>query len=280
MIVGVRILNDTLPDGEKVRVRVVDINANFSDVYAHLQVLLEELGTGTTSVDLPSWGEFRNWDEAQTLALVAQMADAARDRPGITRELITVHDSIRSCTAWQRFGWGEIGESELLEQMSIRENTIAQNTQYLLAELDGAPVLALYGGWHVQKHPAAIITWGGFTQSTTMAGNPPWVQRLAESGVSIYSVFAEGISGEAQMAGSIPQRIEREPHQMHFSDGTTMGDLFDSAPEHSIVYVDLQLGTNGTLRLGDEFQDVPAGEIYDGIMLFREASPVEYEQYP
>ena len=280
MIVGVRIFNDTLPDSEKVRVRLVDLDLNFADVYAHLKSLLEELGAGTTSVDLPSLSEFSSWDEAEMLALIDQVAEASQDRGGFTRELTTIKDSIRFCMAWQQFGSGELSESELIEQMSIREKRIAENTRYLLARPDGAPVLALYGGWHIQRHPAVIVAWGAFSQSSTMDSNPPWVQRLAESGVSIYSVLAEGISGEAQIADSFPQRIEREPHQMRFSDGTTLGDIFDSTPEHSILYVDLRLGMNGTLRLGDEFQDVPAGEIYDGIILFREASPVEYKKYP
>ena len=288
VIIGVRIFNDTLPASEKVRVRLVDIDMTLDDTYAHLRILQEVLGTAATSMDLPSLFEFRNWDEAEMLALVDKMADLSQDRRDITRditreitrELATVKDSIRSNVAWQRFGWGEISEHELVEQMSIREERIAQNTQTLLATLDGAPVLALYGGWHVQRQPALRVPWGGFSQSTTMDSNPPWVQRLAESGVSIYSVLAEGISGEGKVEGSYPERIERQPHEMRFSDGTKLGDVFDSAPQHSIVYVDLRLGMNGTLRLGDDFRDVPAGEIYDGIILFREVSPVEYEEYP
>jgi len=279
VVIDVRMFNDTLPDSEKVRFHLVDIDPDFADMYTHLQVLREELGAAAMGIDMPSLSEFRTWDEAEMLALVDQMAYVSQGRPGIISELTTVEDSIRSYVAWQRFGMKEISESEFIEQLSIREERIAQNTQNLLAKLDGAPVLALYGGWHAQKHPAMIVPLGSFSSPVFMEIQS-WVQRLAESGVSIYSVLAWGISGEAKVKGSYLQQVDRDPHQMRFSDGITLGDVFDANPQHSIVYVDLRLGTNSTLRLGDDFQDVPAGEIYDGIILFREVSPVEQEKYP
>lgn len=279
IVIGVRMFNDTLPDSEKVRVHLVDMDLGLANVYAHLQILQEGLGAAAIGADMPSLSAFKIWDEVEMLALVNQMADVSKDCSGIASEFITLRASIRYHFAWERFGRGEVGESEHIEQLSIREERIAQNVQYLLAKLDGAPVLALYGGLHAQKHPAMIVTLDFFSQPVVI-DNPSWVQRLAESGASIYSVLAEGISGQEGVKGKYHRPVERDPHEMHFSDGTTLADVLDATPQHSIVYVDLRLGTNSTLRLGDNFQDIPAGEIYDGIILFKTVSPVEWEKYP
>jgi hypothetical protein len=44
---------------------------------------------------------------------------------------------------------------------------------------------------------------------------------------------------------------------------------------YDIVYVDLRLDANASLRLGADFEDIPAGEVYDGLVLFREVTPLE-----
>jgi len=46
---------------------------------------------------------------------------------------------------------------------------------------------------------------------------------------------------------------------MQFADGSSIGTVLDSASDHSIL----------------RFQDVSAGEIYDGMVLFREVTPME-----
>ncbi len=76
--------------------------------------------------------------------------------------------------------------------------------------------------------------------------------------------------------GKFQKPVERDSRQMHFVDGITIADAFDAFPQCNIVYVDLRLDENASFRLGNDYQDVPAGEIYDGVVLFREVSSVEW----
>ena len=80
--------------------------------------------------------------------------------------------------------------------------------------------------------------------------------------------------------GKFQKPVERDPRQMHFVDGITIADAFDAFPHCNIVYVDLRLDENASFRLGNDYQDVPAGEIYDGVVVFRKVRSVEWEEYP
>jgi hypothetical protein len=258
---------------------LVDLDLGLANIHAHLQVLQEQIGARVPNIEVPPLSQFRGWDEAKALALVDQMADVAGDDRVITGELATVRDSVRNHFAWKQLERGRIEESEFIEHLSIREERIAQNIQHLLAKLGGTPALALYGGSHAQKRPAMIVTLAFFSQPV-FVDVPFWAQRLAESKISIYSVLAMGLSGREGVEGEYSLPVERDPHQMLFSDGITLADVLDAIPQYSIIYVDLRLDANSAFRLGNSFQDVPAGEVYDGIILFREVSPVAWEKYP
>ena len=105
---------------------------------------------------------------------------------------------------------------------------------------------------------------------------PSWTQRLSEAGVPVYSVLAMGLSGRVNVNVDVPPtRINRDATQMRFSDGTSLANILAAATDYDIVYVDLRLETNASLRLGADFEDVPAGEVYDSLVLFREVTPLE-----
>jgi hypothetical protein len=174
--------------------------------------------------------------EDKMLALVDQLAEAAGDRETVLNELETVRSSIRC-----HFHGG---------LPSIREERIAANIQHVLEDSDGAPVLALYGSGHTRK-------------ATRLAPESQlWTVRLIESGVKIYSVFTTGIS-------------KMSPKLIQFTDGTTMSDVFDSRPDYDIVYVDLRLPANKTVTFSFYVDPpVPLPEALDGIILFREVTPI------
>lgn len=231
---GVRALNETLPDDEKIRVHLVDVDYEIPAINAHLQALKEEIGPQAEDIQITWWNS-----EDKMLALVDQLAEAAGDRETVLNELETVRSSIRC-----HFHGG---------LPSIREERIAANIQYVLRELDGAPVLALYDVWHARK-------------TTRLAPeSQPWAERLTELGIKIYSVFPRGISGFP--AANI------SPELIQFTDGTTMSDIFDSSPDYDIVYVDLRLPANKTIAYSFE-PLVPLSERFDGIILFREVTPI------
>lgn len=281
LVVGVRMFNDTLPDSEKVRVHLVDLDLGLSNVHSHLQVLHEEIGTAAEGIQMPSLSEFSTWNEDEMLALVDQLAEVAEDREVVANELTTVKDSTRWFFLGKQFERGQIPANDFVDYEVIREERITENIQRLMGELGDTPALALYGGWHAQKRPAQIVTLYLSSQPAVIfLDTPSWVQRLAESGVSIYSVLAMGISGHAGVKGKFQEPVERDPRQMHFVDGITIADAFDAFPQCNIVYVDLRLDENASFRLGNDYQNVPAGEIYDGVVLFRKVRSVEWEEYP
>jgi hypothetical protein len=164
--------------------------------------------------------------------------------------------------------------SSKIVKSQIREETTAQNIRYVLKELDGAPVLALYGGAHAQKRP------------TPTYGVRSWTQHLVESGINVYSVYTTGIRGESWdpyvSTGSIT--FSKNPDQIVFSDGTTLGDIFDGNPNYNIVYIDLRSEANKFVKTSGDLGGIVylpshtiVREIYDGLIIFREVTPTQIE---
>ena len=98
--------------------------------------------------------------------------------------------------------------------------------------------------------------------------------RLTESGVSIYSVFARGLSGKGYWRDE-RYDVELNAHRVQFADGTTLSTVLRDAPDYSILYVDLRVDENASALLGNPFRDIPAGKIYDALVVFREVTPME-----
>jgi hypothetical protein len=138
-----------------------------------------------------------------------------------------------------------------------------------LDELDGAPALVFIGGSHAQKFQGVHISIPELQDFKSSA------QRLKESGVKVYSVMVWGVAGESFWRGS-KGRAAWGADRIQLADGTRFGALLDPAPEHDMLYVDLRTDANASTRLGAFFvEGIPAGEIYDGIILFREFTPME-----
>jgi hypothetical protein len=66
----------------------------------------------------------------------------------------------------------------------LREETIARNILYILEKVNNAPILALYGNYHVCK------------VADEFSAGDPWVKRLIDAGVSVYAVTVTAMSGE------------------------------------------------------------------------------------
>jgi hypothetical protein len=78
--------------------------------------------------------------------------------------------------------------------------------------------------------------------------------------------------------------------QIRFADDTTLGTVLETTPGRALVYIELRLETNAAIKLGVlaavnwaeagrfvgiDYQDALAGEVYDGIILFGEVTPVQ-----
>ena len=148
----------------------------------------------------------------------------------------------------------------------IREDAITHNIEHLLRELDGAPALAFFGSAHAIKSQGV---------QSPVPGLQSWAHRLADSGVEIYSLRAWGLSGRGYWRGT-ESEVTGHGSQIQFTDGSSLATVLEAAPDAAIVYVDLRSEANASTRLGDPFLDVPTRALYDGLVVFREAQPMEH----
>lgn len=259
-----RVLNQSLSDNEKIHVHAVDICPHLPTIHEHLQVLQKEIGALADHIQIPPLGEFEKWSRDDTLVLVDTFIEVA-ESDSIINKLATARASIQCLYFADR--------AEL--RIPIREETIARNVEYVLKELNNAPVLALYGDWHAKKHHS-------------MNSHPyesPWAQRLTETGVKICSICAMGLEGARW--NSFYRRtssVHKDPNRILFDDGSTLADILDEVPDYNIVYINLQLEANKSLKVNFDRstwvlfnQNVPAGEIFDGLVIFREITPTQIE---
>jgi hypothetical protein len=253
---SIRVLNQELPKKDKIRVHLVDIDFPASGAYLHLAEIRERIGA--ENIDIPSLGKFETWDKDAMLEIVDPF-EKSTDADTILNELETVKASIRYENAATTF--------------DIREESIARNIQFILKGLDGAPVLALYGGYHAFK------VHGKFSMGD------PWAHRLAASGISVYSVAVVGISGQYWHDNPYPgvHTINAEDDWLWHEDvlldeNTTLKTLFDRWPGYDIIFVDLR--ENTSLRIPWQLSgkcvlsfETSLSEAQDGMVLFREISP-------
>ncbi|MBU7009187.1 MAG: hypothetical protein HXS46_00745 [Theionarchaea archaeon] len=258
---GIRWYNETLPENEKIYVHLVDLDSPLSAIHEHILDIHEEIGAG--GIDIPSLEEFEEWNEDDARILVEQLKEAAKD-PESINQLETVEISLSYYYAGNRIEIGPVVGFQ--SDAPIREEAITQNMQYLVKELQGQPVLALFGSWHAQKSLALI--------NPSAPDCKSWAMRLTESGVSIYSVFARGLSGKGYWRDE-RYDVELNAHRVQFADGTTLSTVLGDAPDYSILYVDLRVDENSSALLGNPFRDIPAGEIYDAFVVFRDVTPME-----
>ncbi len=256
---GVKAYNETLPDDEKIRLHAVDMDFPWSVVHKHLARLQEEIGS--PQMVIPSLDEFEALSKPEKIAFVDALK-AATDDASLLHELEMVRISIRRYPSGQK-----------IPNFYVREEFATGCIEYLLEELDGAPLLALYGGSHARKSSKGIST-----------ESQPWAQRLVEKGVSIYSLCTTGVSGQYYGRASAGS-VERGVHEFNmnlsldrFADGTTLDDVFESNLEYNMLYIDLHAEV--TIAIGDPWlgrlfpSEIPPEETFDGILLFREVTPL------
>ncbi|MEA1994450.1 MAG: hypothetical protein U9N35_08710 [Euryarchaeota archaeon] len=251
-----REFNASLSVDEKIRVHFVDADNWIIPIHQHLQSIEETIGAPARNIETPPLEEFEECDEEKMLELVDRLVEVA-ESDAVLYELNIVERSVQRLFA-------------TTGKAIIRESIIAENIQYVLKELDG-PLLALYGASHASK---------------SRIGLPcrSWVHRLTESCVSVYSLFATGISGEARSptlsTGILT--LSANPDYIVFPNDTTLGDMFDENLEYNIVYIDLSHDANQSVKVVEELGGiipVPAPvqvkKYFDGLIIFREVTPLQ-----
>jgi len=263
----IREFNDDLPDREKIRVHLVDVDFPLSQLYTHIVELAEEIGAEVIAI--PSLEEFEKWDESMMMELVEKLEELT-EKESTLNELKTVRASIQ----W----YFEHKKRYPFSAFDIREEAITRNIQYVLKELNNAPVLALYGAWHACK------------VTSTLMSDDTWAQRLTDSGISVYSVTVTGISGQNWYDSPSPGVYEINDEDRWFwfdeiplDENATLEDIFDREPDYEILYLDLHINTNLKVpwQAGESCPapvNTPLSDVYDGIILFREVHPSRVEK--
>ncbi len=269
LLTGIRALNSQLAKDEQIRIRLADLDSPLPAIYLHLQRLHQRLGPGAASIQMPASDEFEAWTREalgkhMMLDLVEQLEGAAGDRDSILAELGNVRLSLDYYYAGNRIG---IGPPEgTVWSAPIRESAITHNLKHLLTELDGAPALVFFGSSHAMKSQGV---------QSQVPGLQSWAHQLVDSGVDIYSLWASSLSGRSYWRGT-ESEVTGEDSQIQFANGDSLAAVLEAAPDAAIVYVDLRSEANTATQLGDPYLDIPAGALYDGLVIFREARPMEH----
>lgn len=262
----IREFNASHPTDEQVSLHLVDVDSPLPIIYKHLGELQARIAATGTSVSIPSLDEFQTWDSEAMDQLIDQLRAVAKGQPEILRELDTVNGSIQWYFLGNRI---DAGEPIITGQTFFRsrEDIISRNVQDLVAQLKGRPLLAFFGAAHGMKDTENF--------NVVEEGFKPWGERLAESGIRVYSLDIQGWSGKGYWRGESINYGGDNADEIHFQDGTSPASLFESHPDTEIIYTDLRLAENANIPLPFFAPGPSARQAYDGLILFREFTPME-----
>lgn len=258
----IRDFNAAQVDDEKIKVHLVDVDSPLSAIHLHLRSLHERIGPAAGEISIPGQAEFETWSPAQMYALVDALGSVAADDASVLNGLQTIHDSIRWYWLGNRIETGPATGNRMVFA-PIREDIITNNIQFLVGNSE-VPYLVFYGSAHgmkLQADPYPPIR--GFTS---------WAQRILESGIPVYSLDTY------PMAGAYFWRGSEYPYESNgaltlLPDGTDLGQLL-LGQDKTILYIDYRVGDNAASTLPTGYADIPAGQVYDGQVLFREVTPM------
>jgi hypothetical protein len=260
----IREFNAALPDDQKVSVDLVDVDSPLAVLYKHLTDLHTQLGAKGASIQIPPLSEIETWGPKSAYDLIADLQNAAADQPDILRELATLRLSFK----WY-FAGNELDSNTKATSnyMPLREDIITQNMQNLISRLNGRPVLAFFGSRHAMK---------------AMGVNPPldnmkaWAQQLSEAGIDVYSLSVQGIGGKGYWRGETFDYLDTYGYsQYQLGDGSFLPSLFDAHPDTVIMYADLRVKENQGIKMPPNAPDMPASQVFDGVMIFKHFTPME-----
>jgi hypothetical protein len=265
----IREFNAALPAAEeKVRVHLVDIDSPLPTIYLHLQELHQQLGSAAASISLPTLVAFTDWSPNQRKDLVTELKKASADQPAILDELETVDLSLK----WYNMG-NRLDENIPIGLQKyfgpIREDVITKNVQSVLSELKGHPILVFFGGGRGMK-----------TSDFLGEGLTSWAQRLNDNETKVYSLSILGASGKGFWHGQsfdYKEEVQRyeEVDGYRFEDGASLRSWFETYPDRGILYADLRTDENAKIGLPSVYPDIPASQVYDGLVIFKKFTPME-----
>jgi hypothetical protein len=262
----IREFNSGLSEHEKLAVHLVDVDSPLTAIYQHLAELYEQLGTTGKPVLFPDFSDFRDWPGQEIYTLIDEMKGISNDDPDIVNGLITVKLSLDWYFLGNRLeiGWPRGFRYSFAP---IREDIMAKNIKYILTHLNGKPVMAFFGSGHGMKAQG--------DPNPPVEGFKSWAQRLVDANVDVYSLSIYGASGESYWHERTLPSDEKYLKEFKLADGTLLVSFFDTQADKTIIYTDLRTGDQPPIRSLPDFVDLPASQLYDGIIIFKEFTPME-----
>lgn len=262
----IREFNASHPAEEQVLVQLVDVDSPFPIIYKHLTELHAQLGPAAETIPIPELDEFKGWESAAMYELIEELRKVSEDQPAVLNGLDTVEGSIQ----WHLMG-NEVDTGKLTGSpenfFPLREDIITQNVQHVVKQLEGKPTLAFFGAFHAMQ----VIG----SPNLPTKDMKPWAQRLIESGTSVYSISVEGFSGDGYWRGN-SYTYGGEADEYQLENGSSFVSLFETYPDKKIIYADLRREDNSDIQLPSlYYPDIPASQIYDGLVIFTELTPME-----
>ncbi len=262
----IREFNASHPEDEQVILHLVDVDSPLPIIYKHLNELQARITSTGNSVPIPGLDEFQSWDSDSMDQLINKLREAAKDQPEILHELDTLNGSIHWYFLGNRI---DAGEPIIIGQTFFRsrEDIISRNVQHLVTQLDGQPLLAFFGAAHGMKDTENF--------NVVEEGFRPWAERLVESGIHVYSLDIDGLAGNGYWRGEAINYGKGNADEIHFHDDSSPVSLFNSHPDTEILYTDLRLAGTSNIHVPFTSSGPPANQAYDGLILFKEFTPME-----
>jgi hypothetical protein len=252
MLDGIRRLNATLPEQERIRVHLTDIDSPAFAIRTHLLALQQRLGA--PHIRIPDESSIR----AHGLEAVAQMKALTPD--STTRsELRTVELSIVSLQQGLEF---DLGPSKGVPYLDSRENTVASNIVDLLRLRGVRSLLVVYGSDHVSRIERKAFAGPRRDQRYT-----PTALRLEQAGLNVFTIVSAPLDGQAFWRGrEVPLFWTAADAQL--SSGETLDKVLAAAPTVGYLYIDAK--RERARMAGEDLNHMAP----DAFLLFRSGTPI------
>lgn len=248
---GIRDLNSTLGDGERVRVHLTDIDSPAVAIRQHLMAIQQKLQADRVKV--PTEGKIQK----AGLQAVARLRRLTRDG-AVLAELRTIALSIQALRDGLEV---DVGPPKGSPYLDSREEAIAGNILALLRTQDVRSLLVLYGADHVSRRARRD---GGPDRDQPFR---PAALRLQEAGVKAYSVVTFPLQGRSLWRGQADE-FPWTAADGRLALGEGLERVVAAAVEARYFWVDRE---RERVRLPS--QDVSSMAV-DGFVLFPSARPM------
>jgi hypothetical protein len=249
---GIRHLNASLKEGERIRIHLIDIDSPAIAIREHLVDIGHQI-PGAVKVSIPEASKIQQ----SGLETVAGLKQFHMDQRTLS-ELRTVEYSIRAYQQGFEVGVGPPKGSPYLED---REQAMADNLMDLIRTRPFRSILILCGFDHVSKNKRND---GGMDRNQSFS---PMAMRIEQSGILTFSMVTFPLAGHSFWRGT-QSVIPWQPSDGHLASGETLDKIIASAPQAKFIYIDAK---RERVRLPS--QDV-SNYAVDAFLLFPSGTPM------